>query len=61
MYSNPTPSMLPESRNSYKPLNPFTFNIKQVCDTLNFNAAVFLAWTSLFWFEIPHKNTFDVF
>ena len=60
MYSNNTPSILPESVYSYLFLNPFTFNIEQVCDVLNYGVAAFFAWAGLFWFEKTRKDSADV-
>jgi hypothetical protein len=60
MCSDNTTSILPESMYSYLFIIPFTFNIEQVCDVLNYGVAAFFPWACLFWFEKAHKDSADV-
>lgn len=61
MYSNNTSSILRESVYSNLFLGPFTFNIEQVCDVLNYFVAAFFTWAGLLWFENVRNDSANVF
>jgi hypothetical protein len=61
MCSSNTPWIPPEPVHSYLLLNPFTLNIKQMSNASNYSDVVFLAWISLFRFDVADENSVDVF
>lgn len=61
MCSSNTPWILPEPAHSNLLLNPFILNIKQMSDASDYSVVLFLAWISLFRFDVADENSVDVF